>query len=87
MLGKKYLIDYCLSCFLKEQDEKLFRAYVTDALRVLTENIAKISGGSYLAQRWIDMSDRTAKVDNRSADEIALDVIKKAGLSFGGDTE
>ena len=32
-------------------EERAFRAYVTDALRLLTENTAKMSGGGYLREQ------------------------------------
>lgn len=65
--------------------EKAYRGYVTDVLRLIGENIATVARGSYITSRWLDLEDEK-KPDNRSADEIAADIILKAGLSFGGDT-
>lgn len=36
-------------------------------------------------ERWRDLVDLNRVVDERSADEIAADVIKNAGLTFGGE--
>lgn len=80
-----YVIDHCISCWNEEQREKTYRAYITDVLRLACENIATLGKGSYIVSRWVDLTEEK-KPDNRSADEIAADVILKAGLSFGGDT-
>ena len=63
--------------------EKEYRGYVTDVLQLIGENIATIARGSYVVNRWLDLVEEK-KPDNRSADEIAADVILHAGLSFGG---
>ena len=63
--------------------EKAYRGYVTDVLQLIGENIATIARGSYVVNRWLDLAEEK-KPDNRSADEIAADVILHAGLSFGG---
>lgn len=53
--------------------------YVTDALRIVTENTAKFASGGYLKHRYIDLIDPQPQ-DSRSGDEIAQEVIKTAGL-------
>lgn len=58
-----------------------YRVYLTDTLKVLTENTAKFAGGSVINMRYYDMlnKQRTQK-DERSGDEIAADIIRSAGL-------
>ena len=63
----------------QNQRDMAYRVYVTDALRILTENTARYYGGRYLTQDFA-ASLRREPVDNRTGDEIAADVIKKAGL-------
>ena len=53
--------------------------YLTDVLRLLGENAAMLTKGSYVTVRWADLDKQ--KEDERSAEEIALDVIRKAGLT------
>ena len=65
--------------FLQEQEEKFYRAYVTDALLTISKNTAKIGGGEYASRRWIE---GIPKVDNRTGDDIAFEVITKLGLKF-----
>ena len=47
---------------------------------LLTENTARFAGGRYQPQRWIDAARPR---DARTGDEIALDLIRRAGLRFG----
>lgn len=56
-----------------------YRAYLTDALRVIGENMAKFSGGEYLKSRWIDLANEKP-VKKHVPGEIAASVIKGAGL-------
>lgn len=51
-----------------------YRVYVTDSL----QNIGK-GVGCYITTRYAD-SIHIAQKDNRTGDEIAADVIKRAGL-------
>lgn len=60
---------------IRAQTEELsFRVYVTDSLRAQGE-------GKYLAERWADLI-RPAPRDDRTPDEIAADVITRAGLTL-----
>lgn len=36
-----------------------------------------------MVNKWREIIDRRIKVDNRSGEEIAKDIIEKAGLKFG----
>jgi hypothetical protein len=73
------------ACAYKEYaEEKSFRVYVTDALRIVGENTARIGGGSSIKTRWEDIVDplwrKTTQADTRSAEEIVADVAERAGL-------
>ena len=58
-------------------DERRYKAYITDALMAIAENTAKFAGGSMMRSRWYD---GYKPVDERSGDEIAIEVVKKLGL-------
>lgn len=53
-----------------------YRAYVTESLRLQGEN-------KYIQRSWLDIIDHRS-MDTRSGDEIALDVIERAGLHYKG---
>ena len=59
-----------------------FRIYVTDTLRVLTENTARFAGGTMMNVRYIDMISRKKHVETKSGDEIAADFVARAGLEL-----
>ncbi len=65
---------------IKQQAEnEAFKTYVAECLKIITENTAKMSGGSYISASFADILD-PKPVDNRTGEEIVADVIKKAGL-------
>ena len=73
----------------EEQEELLFRAYLTDAVRICTENTGKMvpegQDGQYLPRRYIDILCPQPE-DTRDGSEIAADVIRDMGLTIeGGD--
>ena len=53
-----------------------YRFYVTDSLQYIPQQ-------RYTTKRFYDIIYAKPE-DTRTGDEIAVDVIKKAGLSFGG---
>ena len=65
--------------------DDIFRVYVTDALKVIGENAAALTGGSHVGKRYYDLirEDEEAE-DERSGDEIAADVISSI---LGGGTD
>lgn len=79
LMGAGYVVDYCVSRYKHKQEEKAFRSYVADALMHICNNIAEAFGGTTIHTRYIDLGK---PMDNRSGDEVAIDVIQRAGLSF-----
>ena len=59
----------CISLFQKEQEEKAVKIYYAECLRIMTENTAKMGGGSYIEAKLQDILD-SKPVDNRTADDI-----------------
>ena len=56
--------------------EEAYRFYVTRSLQLAPQQ-------KHLIDSFMDILKNTKKVDTRSGDEIAADVISRAGLSFG----
>ena len=71
--------DLCISLFQKEQEDKAVTIYCAECLRVITENTAKMSGGSYISAKLADIIN-PKPVDNRNGEEIAADIIERAGI-------
>lgn len=71
------MIDHCVGFFQRKQEEKKYRIYITDALKVLTENTAKIFGGATMKMRYAELIDtEPQKEEKRTADEV-VDSIKE----------
>ena len=92
LFGRDYVIEYCMSLLLREAETKkeniILRYYVTDCLKVLTENTAKsaFSGeASYISNRYADIISPAPKGHEMTADEIVADVFRRAGLKTKGE--
>lgn len=70
---------YAMARFNQHQRDLAYRIYVCDCLRMATENTAKMGGGSYIAVKFSDIINPNP-VDNRTGEEIAADIIKRAGI-------
>ena len=70
---------YAMARFNHHQRDLAYRIYVTDCLRIISENTAKTGGGSYITAKFSDIIN-PKPVDNRTGEEIASDIIKQAGI-------
>ena len=71
--------DFCISLFQKEQEDKAVKIYYAECLRIISENTAKMGGGSYITVKLADIIN-PKPVDDRAGEEIAADIIKRAGI-------
>lgn len=78
------MLDHVLASVKREWEEKHYRSYMADALWAISENVARIAGGHYVSKRWDELINPTTP-DERSGDEIAADVIRRAGLTLKGE--
>ena len=52
---------------------------------MICENTAKsVSRGEYISVKWRELTEEK-KVEYRNPDEIAIDIITRAGLKMGGE--
>lgn len=73
-MGWGYVVNNCIALFKKEQTERAEKMYYAECLRVLTENTAKLCGGSYITAKLDDILN-PKPVDTRTPEEI-IDGIK-----------
>ena len=76
IMGIGYVIEHYIAFFRKEQQEKAYACYVTDALRIITENTAKANGGRYLQARYVELLE-PIKEEKRTANEVITDLKDK----------
>ena len=79
IFGRGYVVDHCVAFFKKEKDETLYRCYVADLLKVTAEMAGRAAGYEVTAQSYRELIG-LVKEDDRTGDEIAADIIKRAGL-------
>ena len=70
---------YAMARYQSQQRDLAYRIYVTDCLRIISENTAKMCGGSYITAKLADIIN-PKPVDDRTGEEIAADIIKRAGI-------
>ena len=70
---------YAIARYNQHQRDLAYRIYVTECLRMISENKASVGGRSYMATKFEDIVNRKP-VDNRTGEEIAADIIKRAGI-------
>ena len=70
---------YVIARFNQHQRDLAYRIYVTDCLRIISENTSKMGGGSYITAKFADIIN-PKPVDDRTGEEIAADIIKRAGI-------
>ena len=75
-MGIGYVIEHYIAFFQKEQEEKTYRNYITDSLKIISENTAKAHGGSFINVRYADIV-APHKEETRTADEVIENLRKK----------
>lgn len=63
----------------RQQEESAFRVYAAECMRTITENTARIAGGSFMQAKYADII-RPKPQDNRTCEEITADVVRRCGL-------
>lgn len=63
------MIEHCISALSQFNKEKSYQLYITECLRMITENTARFGGGSYMQLKYSELIEPKPQ-DNRTADEI-----------------
>lgn len=91
MFGRGYVIDHCVSTFLRYRREQAYKSYVTNALKAITENTSRyatyngmVECGSRMSMTYDEIIGNTVpQDDNRTAAEVIDNI--KAKLERMGD--
>ena len=70
---------YAMARYQSQQRDLAYRIYVSECLRMIGENTAKVSGGSYMTAKFEEIISQKP-ADNKTGEEIAADIIKMAGI-------
>ncbi len=77
---------YVLAQYRREQEDKAYRIYVTDALRLISENTASSVGGKFITARFADVIAPPKEEDNRTCEEITAEIIARCGLVVNNES-
>lgn len=77
-LRARALVSALPDVLAKSCEQDAFQTYVAECMRMISENSAKF-GGNYMSASLNDILHPKPK-DTRTGDEIAADIIKRAGL-------
>ena len=58
----------------------MFENYLAECLRNISENTAKMSGGSYINVKYKDIINPPTKIETKTAAEIVGDVFTRMGI-------
>lgn len=70
------MLDHCISFFNRITKENMFKSYIADALKIISENTGKFFGGGYINIRYADLIDSKPK-ETKTADEIINNIKDK----------
>lgn len=67
LLGSGYVIEHCMSAFSERKETDRYREYVSECLRLILENTAKLAQGRYVSKKYSEF------VKNESIKETESD--------------
>lgn len=77
MFGEEYIWQAISQKHSEYQKEHFYRCYITEALRLITENTANISGGKIISVSYRDVIENSNNEPQRTSEEIINDMKKK----------
>lgn len=69
---------------LQKLERERYRTYIADCLWAITKNTANGYGGTWFEARYTALGEHMRE-DKRTGDEIAADIIARAGLEVIGE--
>ena len=70
---------YVTTRYQSQQRDLIYRIYVTNCLRIITENTAKQAGGNYMTAEYTDLI-HPKKKDDKTGNEIVAEFIESSGI-------
>lgn len=68
-------MDHCLNVIKEQRKEDAERIYVTDALKAIAENTARMANGSVMSKRYAELLPIPKKVEKK--EQTAEDIIQQ----------
>jgi hypothetical protein len=87
LFGSGYVIEHCISVLRIKAKKRLASYYIADALKNINDILAERFGGNMMVNRLMDVMTDEKQESEKSGDEIAADIIRRAGLEMKGGSE
>lgn len=88
ILGRRYIIEHIATDYRRRKVYEVYQIYVTDCLKGIADlnmkYFSRNSNSELVTKRFADIL-HPENIDTRSGEEIANDIMAKAGLSFAGE--
>ena len=81
-LSAKAIISTLPEKIKQEHENEVYKVYIAECARIITENTAKSVGGNYIKATFADiLKPQKEKIeDTRTGEEIAFDVLNRIGI-------
>ena len=90
IMGRRYIIEHIATEYRRRKVYEAYQIYVTDCLKGIADMNLKYfshnNNAEAVRMRFAEIL-KPEKADKRTANEIADDILQRAGLSFAGDKE
>ena len=77
------MVEHCISALLQKREQKAYRVYVTDALKVIAENTSRFNGGATMNGRWFDLVDVSKPKAKEQSQEEIINRLRHKLISLG----
>ena len=84
VFGEAYISQFILSEAKKQNELKALKIYLTDAVKLIAENTAKINGGNVLTKRYIDIVEAKETESQETGEQVKTRLLAKFKKDFGG---
>ena len=71
---------YATARYKTEQREAAYRFYVSECLKIISENTANYGGGKFMNKSLYDVLNSHGFESAKNAEEIIDDIVKRAGI-------
>lgn len=73
-------LRYATARYKTEQREAAYRFYVSECLKIISENTANYGGGKFMNKSFYDVLNSHSSASVKNAEEIIEDITKRAGI-------
>lgn len=72
---------YAAASWAEKNERDAYKAYISEALRMISESTAKYAGGLYMSMKWLDVIN-PPKTETRTQEQVVqhiMNLLKEVG--------